>query len=345
MKKNHYILKITFSILSLTVLTDFISCTKKSERENTVVVYTYDSFAGEWGPGAKMAELFKEKTGLTVNFVDCGDAVQAFNRAVLEKDSPNADIVLGIDNNLADEAKKSELFISYIPKEASNLVSEDLVNDLGGSWILTPFDYSHFAIIYDTASSIPEPEHLSDLTKDIYRKKIILMDPRTSTPGLGFLAWTVSEWPETYNEYWEALKPNILTMTPGWSAGWGMFLAGEAPLVVSYTSSPAYNVEIENDMRYKALIFSEGHVQQVEGAGILKSAQNMSGAKKFIDFLISREAQELIPLTQWMYPVNKNVRLPESYNIAAPVPEKTLLTDSKNTNKAVEEVIDILNRR
>jgi thiamine transport system substrate-binding protein len=53
---------------------------------------------------------------------------------------------------------------------------------------------------------------------------------------------------------------------------------------------------------------------QVEGAGLVKSAKNPDGAKKFIEFLISEDAQNVIPTTQWMYPSNKNIKLPACYD-------------------------------
>lgn len=311
------------------------------ERLKEVVVYTYDSFAGEWGPGPELTQKFEAKTGYKLTLVDCGDSIQAFNRAVLEKDDPQADVIIGIDNNLADQAKAAGILTAYDPKE-SNTIDASLKEALGKDSNLTPYDYSHFAMIYDTESNVPAPTSLQDLTKEIYRNKIILMDPRTSTPGLGFLAWTVSVFGDKYAEYWSDLKKNILSMTSGWSEGWGMFLNGEAPLVISYTTSPAYNVEYEDEDRYVALVFDQGHVQQVEGYGLLNNAQNPEGAKVFMDYLISEEAQNILPLTQWMYPVNKNVALPESYKKAAPIPATTLPTDSKKTEKAVAEIQSIL---
>ncbi len=350
MKKSTFI----FKFLSITMVASmfFTGCKKSSdtkanakvsdERLKEVVVYTYDSFAGEWGPGAQLIELFNQKTGLTLNLVDCGDAVQAYNRAVLEKDNVQADVVLGIDNNLAPKALASGLLESYKPANADSVIAKGLEDALGGKWLLTPYDYSHFAMIYDTKSAVPAPASLEDLTKAVYSKKIILMDPRTSTPGLGFAAWTVAKYGDKVNEYWSALKPNILTMTSGWSEGWGMFLNGEAPLCVSYTTSPAYNVEYENNDRYVALIFDEGHVEQVEGYGLLKNAPNPDGAKKFMDFMISAEAQNILPLTQWMYPVNKSVELPDSYKTAAPIPSVTLDYDPSVVDSSVEKIIGTL---
>jgi thiamine transport system substrate-binding protein len=140
------------------------------------------------------------------------------------------------------------------------------------------------------------------------------MDPRTSTPGNGFDIWVRTVYGDKYVDYMRRLNPSILTMAPGWSVGYGMFTDGEAPLVISYVTSPAYHIEYNDGDNFVALGFTDGHVMQVEGAAIVKGAPNMNGAKKFIEFLISEEAQNEIPLTQWMYPSNKNVVLPESYS-------------------------------
>lgn len=347
MKKSS-ILKISL-FLSVLFLLVFGSGAKKSKksskkdaRANEVVVYTYDSFVGEWGPGPEIQKLFEEKTGYKLTFVDCGDGVQVLSRAVLEKKNVQADVILGIDNNIAKKANDEKILVSYKPKDAEKVIPDYVVNQLTDDWTLTPYDYSHFAMIYDTQSDVPCPKSLEDLTNPVYEKKIILMDPRTSTPGLGFVAWTVAIFGDKVLDYWKALKPNILTMAPGWSAGYGLFKQGEAPLVISYTTSPASHVEYDHTDRYIAAIFEEGHSIQVEGAGILKNAPNKKGAESFMDFLISDEAQSVLPLTQWMNPANENVELPESYKVAAPIPSKTVSADPDETAKAVDEIMKIL---
>ena len=168
------------------------------------------------------------------------------------------------------------------------------------------------------------------------------MDPRMSTPGLGFAAWTVAFFGNEYESYWRKLKSAILTMSPGWSSGYGLFTKGEAPLVISYVTSPAYHVYADNSTRYKALVFDEGHVQQVEGAGITKGAANSKGAKAFLDYLISDEAQSELPIGQWMYPVNKNVVLPDCYAITLDDELKTLSYDGAVVAEAVTTIAAIL---
>ncbi len=49
---------------------------------------------------------------------------------------------------------------------------------------------------------------------------------------------------------WAALAPRIVTVTQGWSEAYGLFLDGEADMVLSYTTSPAYHIAVEDDDRY-----------------------------------------------------------------------------------------------
>lgn len=324
------------SILLTLLVCSLFGCKKTDDqRSKQVIIYAYDSFSGEWGPGPEIARLFKEKTGMEVIFADCEDGGQVLSKAILEKKDPYADVVIGIDNNLWKQAYDEGILDSFVPSNANEVKAElwaklnpleNIVTDAdvkSSKATLTPFDFSPFAFIFNTKSGIEAPKCLEDLTKDIYAKKIILMDPRTSTPGLGFETWVKTVYGDRADDYMKRLEPSILTMTPGWSAGYGMFTDGEAPLVISYTTSPAYHIEYGEGDQFQALIFDDGHIMQVEGAGIVKGAKNKKGAQAFIEFLISPEAQNVIPLTQWMFPVNSTIALPKSYDYA-PVPENIL---------------------
>lgn len=330
MKKSYLSLamleRCLISLFIFMLVCSFSGCKKSdSARQNEIVIYTYDSFCGEWGAGPEIARLFEEKTGIKVTYADCGDGVQILSKAILEKNDPYADILLGLDNNLIEKVRESGVLAEFSPSNAS-LVSKDLWNELNATesskkYILTPYDYSHFAMIWDSTSNIPAPASLEDMTKSVYKNSIILMDARTSTVGLGFETWVKAVYGDKAEDYMNRLKPSILTVSPSWSVGYGMFTEGEAPLVISYTTSPAYHVEYGEGDQFKALVFEEGHVRQIEGAGIVKGAKNQKGAAKFIEFLISDEAQTLLPIGQWMFPSNASVELPQSYKAAAPVPK------------------------
>ncbi len=310
------------------------SCGKNKvseSRKKEVVVYTYDSFVNEWGPGDAIIQAFEEEHDLKLTLVNIGDGANIVARAVAEKKRPVADMILGVDNHLASMAYRADILVPYRPESYGDIHPEIIMDD---EWRLVPYDYSYFAIVWDSQSGIRPPKSLEDLASPEYEKKLILMSPKTSTPGLGFALWTAAVFGENYADYWKRLSPSILTMASSWSTGYGLFTQGEAPLVCSYTTSPAYHLEYENTERYKALIFDDGHLLQIECAGILKSAPNIEGAKTFIDFLVSMECQEILPLTQWMYPANSKVALPDCYR-AAPKSEKPLTVPE---TVSVEEV-------
>jgi thiamine transport system substrate-binding protein len=302
-----------------------------------LVIYAYDSFVAEWGPGPKVIPLFEKEYNCKVTLVSKGDAGQVLSAAVLEKAAPKADVLVGLDNNLVRKAIKADVLEAYTPKNIG-LVASGL--DFDPTHHLLPYDFGYFCLVWDSQKLANPPKTLADLTKPEYAKKLILMDPRTSTPGLGFLSTVVAAQGEKWPEFWKALKPAILTVTSGWDAGYGMFTQGEAPLVISYTTSPAYHVENDKTERYKAIVFPEGLVMQVEGAGIVKGARHADLAKAFIEFMLTPAFQNELPLTQWMYPVNPKVQLPASYRVA-PKPAKVLKADPAILDKALAQWADI----
>ena len=339
MKTRLTLFSVTFLLFAL--VSSLVSgCERERSRPDELVVYAYDSFTSDWGPGPALSRLFSDKTGVKVTMISCGDAAQVLSRAVFEKKNPAADVLVGIDGNLADAARRAGVLEPYKSPAHAN-VPEEL--RLADDWLLTPYDWGYFALIFDTASSVPAPVSLEDLTRPEYAKRLILMDPRTSTPGLGFVAWTGAAYGDEYLAYWERLKPSVLTLAPGWDSGYGLFTSGEAPLVISYTTSPAYHAEYDKTDRYRALVFPEGHIRQIEGLGVVKGAANRKAARAFVDFMLTDEAQSVLPLTQWMYPVSPSVTLPESY-AAAPRADKALEVSPERVSAAVDAVLDVLSK-
>ncbi|MDR2596952.1 MAG: thiamine ABC transporter substrate-binding protein [Treponema sp.] len=320
MKKNKtgIIICATAAVLLYVFLLSGLSACKK-EKSADLVIWTYDSFNSEWGPGPDVSKIFEEKTGIEITWVSHGDAGEIVSRLIQERNASNADIILGLDQNLAVRILDSGLLEAYRPRGYEKIFG-DVVLD--ADFRITPFDYSYFAIVYDSQAVNP-PLSFEDLTSPQFKQKLILIDPRTSSPGLGFFAWVKEIYGTEWKDYWRRIQPSILTIADGWSPAYGLFTRGEAPLVLSYTTSPGYHLEYEETERYKAAIFSDGHAMQIEAAGLLKSAKNKDNAKIFLDFMISPDFQNIIPLTNWMYPVI-DVPLPDSFRIN-PKSDKPLL--------------------
>ncbi|MDR2418229.1 MAG: thiamine ABC transporter substrate-binding protein [Treponema sp.] len=276
-----------------------------------IVVWTYDSFTSEWGPGPEISGRFEEASGIHVRWVVHGDAGEVLARLLLEGVDADADVVLGLDQNMAARALRSGLLEAYKPVGADKLFPESIFD---ASYRMIPFDYSYFAVIYDSERIVQPPTSLEALCAPEYERSLILMDPRTSSPGLGFLAWTKAAYGSGWKDYWGRLAPSILTIADGWSSGYGLFTAGEAPLVLSYTTSPGYHVEYEDTERFKAALFDAGHPIQVETASLVAAGKHKENAKKFLDFMLTPAFQETIPLGNWMYPVI-DIPLPDSFRV------------------------------
>lgn len=302
-----------------------------------IIIYAYDSFVAEWGPAGKIIPVFEEKTGIDVTIQSAGDAGQVLSRVIMESDNPRADIIIGIDNNMLTKALDADVLSPYTPENLEQIPDYLLFDP---THHVIPFDYGYFSIIYDSRSIDNPPSTLQDLTKPDYKDQLILMDPRTSSPGLGFFLWTIEVYGDDFISYWEQLKPSILTITEGWDAGYGLFVNGEAPMVLSYTTSPAYHAEYEESTQYKATLFEKGNYMQIEGMGIIKGAANRESAEKFIDFMLTEDFQSVIPLTNWMFPVNPDVKLPDSFQYALK-PDKSFLLDSGEIEKNYDRWIDM----
>ena len=240
-----------------------------AKADGKLTVYTYESFTAEWGPGPKVKQAFEKQCNCTVDFVSVTDGVALLNRLKLEGASSKADIVLGLDTNLTFEASETGLF-------APHGIDTSGITIPGGykDNTFVPYDYGYFAVIYDSETLKNPPASLKELVEGDPKQKIVIEDPRTSTPGLGLLLWVKSVYGDKAGEAWSKLKDRVLTVTPGWSEAYGLFTKGEAPMVLSYTTSPAYHLVAEKTDRYKAAAFEEGHYLQVEVA-----AQTTNGAK------------------------------------------------------------------
>lgn len=267
-----------------------------AQEKPVLTVYTYDSFAAEWGPGPALKTGFEKTCGCTVEYATSEDAISTLRKVQLEGASSPADLVVGLDTATAPEARSTGLFDAHgltLPKLAIDWSDPDFV----------PFDYGYFAFVYNKEKTPKPPKSFEELIALPPSFKVVLEDPRSSTPGLGNVIWIRAAYGDRAPEIWKGLKPHVLTLSRGWSEAYGLFLDGQADMVLSYTTSPAYHAVAEKDDRYAFADFSEGFVPQVEVAGVLKTAKQPELARRFLAYLVTPEAQTVIPTTNWMYPV------------------------------------------
>jgi len=337
-----YLLKAALAVL----ISILLSLVAHQASAAPLVVYTYDSMTGKEALGPILKAAYKKKTGEEINFVTVGDAGQILSRIQLdlEQGKPKAHVVLGIDQSLFLKVKEL-----LVPLDRSREVGFMKFVDREG-WLadaFVPYDFGVFAFIADTKKLSPSdfPKKWKDLLKWKFKKSLLLEDPRTSSPGLAFVTGSQvavatkdeKESNEEFKDFWKDLKSQWITLAPGWSQAYGMFMKGEAPLVWSYISSEAYHrTECEKTKcaepdRYRAVIFEDGHPVQIEGAGILKDAPGGAPMRKraleFLELLTSEEIQKQVPETQWMMPVRLGVKIPTAFQ-ALPVAKKRFAPES-----------------
>ena len=306
-----------------------------AQDKKVLTVYTYESFVSEWGPGPKVKAAFEKTCDCTVNFVGVADGVALLNRLKLEGASSKADVVVGLDTNLIAEAKETGLFEASGIDASTAKVPGGFKDD-----VFVPYDYGHFAVVYDTQTLKNPPKSLKELVEGDPSQKIAIQDPRTSTPGLGLLLWVKSVYGDKAPEAWAKLKDRVLTVTPGWSESYGLFTKGEVPMVLSYTTSPAYHMVAEHSERYQAASFEEGHYIQIEVAGLLKNAPEKELGKTFLSFILTPGFQDAIPENNWMMPVTATSQpLPDAFNKLVQ-PTKTFLMSPEEVAKNRKAWID-----
>ena len=303
---------------------------------NNLTIYTYDSFISEWGPGPVIKKIYEEKFNTIIDFIAVDSAGTLLNKVILEGSSSKADIVLGLDMNLLDEANKSNLFENY---KNTKLTAKLNLPIKWESKKFIPYNFGYFAFVYNNKKFTNAPKSMKELINET-NARIVIQDPRTSTPGLGLLIWMKSIYGEEAQSEWKKLNKKIITVTKGWTdAYYNIFLSGEADMVLSYTTSPAAHIMFEDNSDFSAINFEEGNYLTIEFAGILKNSKNKIQANHFIDFMLTGEFQSIIPLTNIMYPAIKINNLPEAFK-SLKIPKAIQIAPSlinENKNIWIEE--------
>ncbi|MEM9578422.1 MAG: thiamine ABC transporter substrate binding subunit [Pseudomonadota bacterium] len=280
-----------------------------------LTVYAGDYFTSEWGPGPIIEAEFEKFCGCDLQW-STGDLLP---RLLLEGERTKADVVIGLTSDVTSKARATDLFAPHGQDNSALTLPIEWTDDT-----FLPFNYGHTAFIYNETTMATPPasfDALLDLPDDV---KIVIQDPRTSISGLALVLWVQAVYGDESAQVWEKLSDNILTVTKDWSASYGLFTDGEADMVLSYTTSPAYHMIAEEDFTKKAAIFPEGHYFMVETVGKIAGTDQPELADQFMAYVMSREFQTLIPTANWSLPS----ALPQSDWPEAwadlPLPEKVL---------------------
>ena len=302
------------------------SPTSTGSAPRTLTVMTHDSFAAS----KSVISAFETANHVKVQFIASGDAGTALNKAILAKDNPFADVFYGVDNTFLSRALTENIFQPY---------NSSILTDISAQYKLDPqnralpVDWGDVCLNYDMAyfskHNLAPPQNLEDLLKPEYKNILIVENPATSSPGLTFLLATIGHFgTDKYLDYWRGLVANNVLVVNDWETAyytnfsrWG----GDRPVVVSYNSSPAFEVvgsKTPLSAPETAVITSDGSCfRQIEFVGILQGTKNLDLAEKWVDFMLSTPFQQDMPLQMYVFPVNLNAKLDATFQKLLAIPQ------------------------
>ena len=320
----------------------------------TVRLLTHSAFA----VSKSVLAQFKQSTGYEVKLVQPGDAGVVVSEAILRKDHPVADALFGVDNTFLTRALDAGIFQTYASKGLLAIAPEVKVD---AQHRVTPIDVSNVCVVDDTSwfghdGRPPAPKSFADLVDPRYKNLTVVENASTSSPGLAFLLATIAKMGvKKWRAYWRALRKNGVRVDDDWTAAYETdFTAGGAsgdrPIVVSYGSDPAADVigSTPHRDRPKVGVIASTCFRQTEYAGVLRGAHNGAGARALVDFLLSRQFQEDMPLQMYVNPVVSGARLPPAFTKWAVDPARPLTIDpatiSEQRNSWIKEWTDLVIR-
>jgi len=289
---------------------------EKEEEEtfesDTLFVYTSKVFLNE-DFYHDFFPLFEKIFKCKIELTEFSNASEMLENVVTHKESLKADVVLGVDNTEFYNILNDSIFLAYEPQNLK-YVEKDLIFDK--TYHVIPVYYGQISFIYDSFDIEKAPATFGEMQDGKFKKKIILMHPESSSLGRGMLLWSIAAFGENgYRHFWRSVKENIYTIADNYDEAYNMFLAGQAPLVIGYSSTPVYHSQLEHSDKYRSAIPSEGSFNLIKGAGIFSGTKHQILAEKFIEFLLSEEFQSFIPDRIWMYPVHNKINNGYEYEL------------------------------
>ena len=315
-------------LILLLLLAGCTSATPAGPQALTVM--THDSFA----ISEDVLAAFEQENNATVQFLKAGDTGTALNKAILSKGNPLADVFYGVDNTFLSRALDEGIFEVYASPALADIPAEFKLDPQDRA---LPVDFGDVCLNYDKAyfaeQGLTPPASLEDLLEPEYKGLLVVQNPATSSPGLAFLLATVGRFgPDGYLDYWQGLVANDVQVVNDWETAYytefsGSSGKGPRPIVVSYDSSPAFEMLYASPPVSQpptaAVTADETCFRQMEFVGILKGAKNRALAQKWVDFMLSPAFQEDLPLQMFVFPVNPAAALDPTFQQHLVLPTKT----------------------
>lgn len=254
-----------------------------------------------------LTDLFTQKTGIPVTYLRATTG-ELVNRVIAEKNDPQADILLGGATNYHIQAENEDALEVYESPLAKNIpaYAKSQKNTWTGFCVLTLGIGVNQERFKQKFGGIETPKTWEDLLNPAFKGEIVMTNPVASSTAYLFV------------------QDQLQRL--GMDAGWDYLLklsqlvgqfpdSGSAPPKLVGTGEYAIGVAYLHALaKYRAqgfdikLIAPPQSVGDVDCISIIKNTKNLSAAQKFVDFMLSKEAQELMSSLDFTIPVNPEAK-------------------------------------
>ena len=341
------------SCLGLAIASVFAAgCGDDDDSADVVTMVVYDSYpddsADQPNPLQVALDEFTADTDIDVELLKSQDAGTMLSKAILTAGNPEGDVMWGVDNTLLSRAIEQRVFDSYVSPAVAGL--DPRLTSLVRDGEATPVDYGDVCVNYDiaalSAAGVEPPTSFEQLEQPEYASRLVVENAGTSSPGLAFLLASIAKFgDDRWEQFWAELHDNGVLVVDGWNeAYYSSFTraGGDRPMVVSYGSSPPFEVLFATEPMTEAPtgVVADTCFRQVEFAGVLRGTDNPDGARKLIDFLLSERYQREVAMNLFVFPVNPDVTLDPAFAEYATIPTDPLTLDPAVIDANREQWID-----
>ena len=269
----------------------------------------------------ELSALFEKQTGCKVKFIrlPTGEAVA---RLVAEKASPKADVWLGGTVDAHEKMKAEGITTPYKSKVDSKL--PDAYRDKDGFWKGTYIETLSIGVNEARfekefkSKGVAMPTQLADLLNPAFKGEIIMPDPAKSGTGSTFLSSVLQSMGDEKGwEFVKSLKGQVAQFTPSGFTPAQKAGAGEFLITVNFLSDQT-KVSNSGQKLNRSVYKDAGWT--LCGVSKLKGAAHDAEANAFIDFMMSKEAGDIMVKTTYGIACNPESKVPEGLKKLSELP-------------------------
>ncbi len=312
-----------FLVVCPFLILTLLGCSKRRpENEEEVVVYTsLDKVFSQ-----PILEAFEKETGIKVLDVYDSEATKTtglVNRLIAEKANPRADVFWNSETGRTIVLKQKGVLASY--KSPSAIDIPATFKDSQDYW--TGFAARCRVLIYNKNMLKTEdlPKSIFELTEPKWKNRVALAYPLFGTTATHAAALFSQLGEDNAKDYFQALRANDVMITDGNASSRDRVADGT--VAIGFTDTDDAFVAIKQG-RPVDIIWPDkegiGTLLIPNTVALIKGGPNPEAAKRFVDFLLSKEVEEMLAFSEaGQIPLRPDVKRPPH----VPTPDKIKAMD------------------